>query len=61
MSLRQFARVSDLPATTVWRAIHAIDLKPYRVGMAFYITWSDVERLEAHLSERRQRRGAHSD
>ncbi len=42
MSLREFAKVFEIPTTTVWRAIYAVGLRPERVGRTLYLSWADV-------------------
>lgn len=57
MSLRVVARLLNRSPSTVWRAVQALDLKPYRVGMTFSLSWGEIAQLEAYLATRRQHRG----
>lgn len=58
MSLRVVARLLNRSPSVIWRAVQALDLKPYRVGTTLNLTWADISQLELYLSTRK-RYGTH--
>ena len=56
MSLITVARVLGRPTSTVWQAVVALGIRPYQHGVNYWLTWHEIERIEAYLLARREKR-----